>query len=213
MKKLVTLVLFLCVCVMLLKFGGYTFDSFSHEVHLRDPKDVLPLPATTANTGTNNSGGYVFDPNAKIGGGSKNNTPTETYTFDPNSSIAEVTTSEAPKATEKPNVTTPEVTKSGDSKQSDDSSAYTGLVTAPADKKTLAIEFTRIFKINLDGKEYELTSKNTASFLKWLNNSYKDNSKVEISASDVPDLSNVDNSTILNGEDLTTIINSIKTVD
>ena len=216
LRKLIALALFLCVCFALLKFGGYSFDSFGHEVHIRDPKEVLSpyIPSggnNNNNSTTNNGNGYTFDPNLKIGGGSDNATTTSAYTFDPNNSNADpnVTTNQ-PAVTTATKETTPAATTTKSA--NDNSEAYTGLVTAPADKKQLAIEFTRIFKINLNGKEIELSSKNTLSFLKWLNKNYSDDAKVEITAEDKPDLSNVDNSTILNGEDLTKIISSVNTV-
>ena len=215
LRKLIALALFLCVCFALLKFGGYSFDSFGHEVHIRDPKEVLspyiPSGRNNNNSTTDNGNGYTFDPNLKIGGGSDNATTTSAYTFDPNNSNADpnVTTNQ-PAVTTAAKETTPAATTTKSA--NDNSEAYTGLVTAPADKKQLAIEFTRIFKINLNGKEIELSSKNTLSFLKWLNKNYSDDAKVEITAEDKPDLSNVDNSTILNGEDLTKIINSVNTV-
>ena len=187
MKKLLSLIIVGAIFVAVLKLGGFNFDSFSHETHLRNPKDVFSpyLPDNTATTTVNNSDGYVFDPNAKIGGG--NGSTTESYTFDPDAGSkldSSVVTKKSDDAS-----TVSETTKTTKAK---DDSTYDSLVSAP-DNKTLAIELSRIFKITINGKEYELSSKNTVSFIKWLNGNYKKDSKVEIESKEEADLSKVDN--------------------
>ena len=133
LRKLIALALFLCVCFALLKFGGYSFDSFGHEVHIRDPKEVLspyiPSGGNNNNSTTNNGNGYTFDPNLKIGGGSDDTTTTSAYTFDPNNSNADpnVTTNQ-PAVTTVAKETTPAATTTKSA--NDNSEAYTGLVTS-----------------------------------------------------------------------------------
>ena len=158
MKKLLSLVVTGAIFVVVLKLGGFSFDSFSHETHLRNPKDVFSpyLPDNTVTTTVNNnSNGYVFDPNAKIGDGS--NSTVESYTFDPDAG------SKLDSSTAKSDDTSI-VSENTKTTKTKDDSTYDSLVSAP-DNKTLAIELSRIFKITINGKEYELSSKNTISFI------------------------------------------------
>lgn len=89
LRKIVSIVLFICLCAFVLHIGGYSFSSFGQQVHLRDPKQVLsPITQYTPNLPGGNSdnngngNGYKFDPNAKIGGGSNSG-----YQFDPNAQV------------------------------------------------------------------------------------------------------------------------------
>ena len=248
MKKIITLVLFLCLCIALLNFGGYTLESFSNSIHLRDPNEVLSpyspnLNVANNTNSSNSSGGYTFDPNLKLGGGSNDTEPTS-YTFDPDASIkpsglesssapydpdAKVTLPASDSSTDpsvEPSVEVepsnePDSNNESNSSETNNSESsnsekptYNGQITDSPEKQKLVVEFNRIFKINLDGKEWELTSNTTATFFKWLNNNYTEDSNITVDSEEKPDLSNADLSSLsLTGEEFQKIVNSINIVN
>lgn len=155
-KRIIKLLLLGIMFVALLSFGGYTVQSFKSEIHLNDPKTVLSpilnyLPSLPEGDTSNGK-----DPNEK----DKINVPNV-------SEDTEITTS----TTETVNNNTTEdpiVDENGNIKKQE--------IKKPS---KVEISYARSIKVKIDDKEIELTSKNTISFIKWLNNNYKDNSNIE----------------------------------
>lgn len=155
-KRIIKLLLLGIMFVALLSFGGYTVQSFKSEIHLNDPKTVLSpilnyLPSLPEGDTSNGK-----DPNEK----DKINVPNVSEDTDITTSTTETVnnnTTEDPIVDENGNIKKQEIKK----------------------PSKVEISYARSIKVKIDDKEIELTSKNTISFIKWLNNNYKDNSNIE----------------------------------
>lgn len=186
-KFLIMGLLFIC----LLSLGGYTFKSFKSEIHLRDPEAVLtPLAENlpklpSSNDIINSLPSYEHEQGNGLG---TNDSGNGTTTAPTDGSGIDLGTSEdstfKPDFNTDPGLDDQELPTTAD----DSSNSYVDEngnlkhqnVNEVAKKGTSEITFTyaRSIKVNIDGKEIELVSKNTVSFVKWLDNMYKPDSDV-----------------------------------
>lgn len=238
-KFLIMGLLFIC----LLSFGGYTFKSFKSEIHLRDPEAVLnPLVENLPNLPSSND---IIDslPSYEHEQGNglvANNSNSDTTTDSTDSSGIDLGTSEdstfEPDFNTDPGLDDHELPTTTD----DSSNSYVDEngnlkhqnISEAAKKGTSEITFTyaRSIKVNIDGKEIELVSKNTISFVKWLDNMYKPDSDVtyevekdqEITSEENKSTENNDSTengelvydtTLLNEANLNALVNSIRVID
>lgn len=200
----------------LLSLGGYTFSSFSREVHLKSPQDVLgpatqylpDLPKGSEIIGTNTSNNGESTTAIDIGSDDDNNNP-----IDPTGENSEI---ENPGNQLPSNGSTENqyVDENGNLKKQD--------LKNVTNKETsnLSITYAKSIKINLDGKEWELTTANTVNFVKWLNNNYKEDSVVAVEVEQTEESTTatetgelVYNNVLANETDLNTIVKSIRVID
>ena len=160
-KRIIKLLIFGVLMVTLLSFGGYTVQSFKNEVHLRDPQSVFSpitnyLPSLPSGSGDNEE--TTEDPGI--------NDPGNPLKPGDTTEIAETTQQETSSSTENPYVD-----ENGNIVKQD--------IKIPSANE-IKISYVRSIKITIDGKEAELTSSNTITFIKWLTESYKDDAEIGI---------------------------------
>lgn len=201
LKKILYFVVLICLCAWLLKLGGYSWESFKHDVHLRDPGTVLSPITDNAPKGhdiigdipNSGGGGYTFDPNLRLDGSSSSTTVAN------NSETPEVQTNSDGSVIENPSSNNNENNSTGngdsstedtknnsseDSNNSSEESTDTSIVddtskeskeSTTEKKETIS---SKVYHFIIDGKEKVLTSENTASFIQWLEKNFKDGSNV-----------------------------------
>lgn len=201
-KTLVMCVLFMC----LLSLGGYTINSFKSEVHLRDPQEVMSpffksLPSfdpnklvenlpeyekeqdniidknTSDNNNENTSAtlpNFTTDPGLSDPGGpfSGGNNTEDPEISDPGSQVSEADITSDPGIDDQ---STPTSATGNDSYTDEDGNIVKKDIKLP---DTIEISYVRAIKIKLDDKEIELTSKNTAKFIRWLDSNWHAGAKV-----------------------------------
>lgn len=212
-KRIIKLLIFGVLMVGLLSFGGYTVQSFKNEVHLKDPQLVfapitnnLPsLPSgdnnneeTTENSDKIDLPDFSEDPGI--------NDPGNPLKPGDTTENPEITEPETPNSTENPYVD-----EDGNIKKQE--------INIPSANE-IKISYVRSIKITIDGKEAELTSSNTITFIKWLTESYKDDSEIGIIVNkenpddELSDEFEVNYNEILESEDdLDVIVKSINVVE
>lgn len=230
-KILVMCVLFMC----LLSLGGYTINSFKSEVHLRDPQEVMSpffksLPSFDPNKLVENLPEYekeqnsIIDKNTSDGNNENTSTTLPDFTTDPGLSDPGGPFSGG-NNTEDPEITDPgsQVSEADITSDPgiDDSSTLTSATENDSytdedgnivkkDIKlpdTIEISYVRAIKIKLDDKEIELTSKNTAEFIRWLDNNWHANAEVSYEVDKTEETSE-DSSTTENGSTQNGSVNS-----
>lgn len=201
-KILVMCVLFMC----LLSLGGYTINSFKSEVHLRDPQEVMSpffksLPSFDPNKLVENLPEYekeqnsiidkntsddnnentsatlpdfttdpgLSDPGGPFSGGNNTEDP---EISDPGSQVSEADVTSDPGIDDQ---STPTSATGNDSYTDEDGNIVKKDIKLP---DTIEISYVRAIKIKLDDKEIELTSKNTAEFIRWLDNNWHADAEV-----------------------------------
>lgn len=201
-KILVMCVLFMC----LLSLGGYTINSFKSEVHLRDPQEVMSpffksLPSfdpnklvenlpeyekeqnsiIDKNTSDNNNENtsatlpdFTTDPGLSDPGGpfSGGNNTEDPEISDPGSQVSEADITSDPGIDDQSTSTS---ATGNDSYTDEDGNIVKKDIKLP---DTIEISYVRAIKIKLDDKEIELTSKNTAEFIRWLDNNWHADAEV-----------------------------------
>lgn len=241
MRKILGFTLIIVLFVLVLKFGGFSLKDFSNQIHLRDPGTVLsPLTENipkghevVGDIPTGNGGGYTFDPNARLDGSTGNNENT------PYSPIINGTTSNEENNSELPNESTDTSTTENstvenkedsnvesenkpEDKPKEESKTETESKeepkeeskTDPKNKEETTQEAninTKTWTFTIGDKTLELTPENTASFLKWLETQFKDNST--ITYTDSSDTSSNPTSNTTSNEEISKLISSINTVD
>lgn len=227
-KILVMCVLFMC----LLSLGGYTINSFKSEVHLRDPQEVMSpffksLPSfdpnklaenlpeyekeqnsiidkNTSDNGNNENTSatlpdFTTDPGLSDPGGpfSSNNNTEDPEISDPGSQISETDITSDP-GIDDPN--TPTSATGNDSYTDEDGNLVKKDIKLP---DTIEISYVRAIKIKLDDKEIELTSKNTAEFIRWLDSNWHADAEISYEVDKTEetseDSSNTQNDSTQNG--------------
>lgn len=171
-KRIIKLLIFGVLMVGLLSFGGYTVQSFKNEVHLKDPQLVfapitnnLPsLPSGDNNEETTENPDKIDLPDFSEDPGI--NDPGNPLKPGDTTENPEITKPETPTSTENPYVD-----EDGNIKKQE--------INIPSANE-IKISYVRSIKITIDGKEAELTSSNTITFIKWLTESYKDDSEIGI---------------------------------
>lgn len=241
MRKLLGFTLIIVLCVVVLNFGGFSLNSFSEQIHLRDPGAVLSPITNNIPKGhevvgdipNDGEGGYSFDPNARLDGSTGNNENT------PYSPIINGTTSNEENNSELPNESTDTSTTENstvenkedsnvesenkpEDKPKEESKTETESKEEPKeesktdskDKEETTQEAninTKTWTFTIGDKTLELTPENTASFLKWLETQFKDNST--ITYTDSSDTSSNPSSNMTSNEEISKLISSINTVD
>lgn len=230
-KILVMCVLFMC----LLSLGGYTINSFKSEVHLRDPQEVMSpffksLPSFDPNKLVENLPEYekeqnsiidkntsdddnentsttlpdfttdpgLSDPGGPFSGGNNTEDP---EISDPGSQVSEADITSDPGIDDS---STPTSATENDSYTDEDGNIVKKDIKLP---DTIEISYVRAIKIKLDDKEIELTSKNTAEFIRWLDNNWHANAEVSYEVDKTEETSE-DSSTIQNGSTQNGSVNS-----
>lgn len=194
-------ILVMCVLFMgLLSLGGYTINSFKSEVHLRDPQEVMSpffksLPSFDPNKLVENLPEYekeqnsIIDNNTSDGNDENTSTTLPDFTTDPGLSdpggpFSGGNNTEDPEIsdpgsqvsetgiTSDPGIddpSTPTSATGNDSYTDEDGNLVKKDIKLP---DTIEISYVRAIKIKLDDKEIELTSKNTAEFIRWLDSNW-----------------------------------------
>lgn len=220
-------ILVMCVLFMgLLSLGGYTLNSFKSEVHLRDPQEVMSpffksLPSFDPNKLVENLPEYEKEQNSIIdkntSDGNNDNTSTTLPDFttdpglsDPGSPFSDGNNTEDPEIsdpgsqvseadiTSDPGIddqSTPTSATGNDSYTDENGNLVKKDITLP---DTIEISYVRAIKIKLDDKEIELTSKNTAEFIRWLNNNWHAEAEISYEVDKAEETSE-DSSTTQNG--------------
>lgn len=193
MRKLLGFTLIIVLCVIVLNFGGYSLNSFSGQIHLRDPSAVLSPITNNIPKGhdivgdipNGGEGGYSFDPNAKLDGTTESNN-NATYTpilgdenssinnapntsisnesnIDNNSSITEQSFVESKISSE---VVESDNTAAESNEDFEDSSENS--IENNFEDTDIANINNKIWSFTIGDQTLELTPDNTASFVKWL---------------------------------------------
>lgn len=226
----------LLVCVMfvvVLSLGGYTFDSFSREVHLKDPKVVLSPMAEQLP-----SASELLGP---IAGGQTTGGESETTTTDPakdpsNSDPAENTEvsggentstetgnggSELPNFFEDPGLDNPGYIGGNGSGNDinfvdEDGNLVKQDIKIPSDSE-ISMNYAKSIKVKINDKELELSSKNTVTFVKWLNDNWTSDAKVDLEIEKDPETITTEdvvyNDTLNNETDLKNMVATIRVID
>lgn len=245
MRKILGFTLIIVLFVLVLRFGGFSLNDFSNQIHLRDPGTVLsPLTdnipkghEVVGDIPTGNGGGYTFDPNARLDGGTGNN---ENTSYSP---IINGTTSNEENNSELPNESvdtsvdaTESSTVENESKSKEESKEESKAESKEESKTEVESKAepkeeskndskdkkedttqeaninTKTWTFTIGDKTLELTPENTASFLKWLETQFKNNST--ITYTDNSDSSNTSSSpTYASNEEISNLISSINIVD
>lgn len=148
MGKILRIVIVAVLAVFLLKFGDYTIESFKKEVHLKDPSNVL--------------------------------SPLLDYIPDlPETAPLDTTNSNSSNVLDS-NINFPEVSIPDDDLYLNPD----GTLKKPTNNKDsdsytkFEFSFSRKIKFKIKDLEFELSTENTLSFLKWLNTNYSDKDKL-----------------------------------
>lgn len=220
-------ILVMCVLFMgLLSLGGYTINSFKSEVHLRDPQEVMSpffksLPSFDPNKLVENLPEYekeqnsIIDNNTSDGNNDNTSTTLPDFTTDPGLSdpggpFSDGNNTEDPEITDPgsqvseaditsdPGIddqSTPTSATGNDSYTDEDGNIVKKDIKLP---DTIEISYVRAIKIKLDDKEIELTSKNTAEFIRWLDSNWHADAEVSYEVDKAEETSE-DSSTTENG--------------
>lgn len=197
LKKILYFVVLICLCVWLLKLGGYSWESLKHDIHLRDPGTVLSPITDNVPKGhdiigdipNSGGGGYTFDPNLRLdGSGSSitvaNNSETPKVQTSSDGSTIENSSSNNKNNSTGNGDSSTEDTKSNSSEDSSEESTDTSIVddtSKESEESTTEKKeniSNKVYHFIVDGKEKILTSENTASFIQWLEKNFKDGSNV-----------------------------------
>lgn len=169
-------IIFVCLMFLaVLSVGGYSFDSFSNEIHLKNPKTVLsPLAEQLPDVDE------IIDIDLPDSGGTTTDPSNEETTESDNSEITDV---------ENPTTGDSEISDPGPigGDNTGTSNPYVdengNLIKHDIELNTenqLGITYADSIKITLNGQEMEVTSDNAVEFIKWLHQNYKEDSEISI---------------------------------
>ena len=173
MKKILYLVIIICIFVACLSFGGYTLEQFANEIHLRNPSTVLsPITNGIKNSGNNinipqNSNGYTFDPNAKLF--NDNNTQSsniENSNIENSNSYSENSSSNTIQESNKE-----ESTNNNQESISQDSNQESTIQDSNQESVSEEVKDTinsKTYKFTIGEKTFELNKDTAANFVKWI---------------------------------------------
>jgi len=149
MERIFKTIAWVALLLVVLYFGGYSIQSFSKSVEIGDPQKVLaPLTQKLPEI----KGDIEFTEGTPLADETIASSTMEGFGGDDES---------LPSGT------------GIDTDESIESSTISS-DTGSSDKK-ISFEYTRIFKINVDGKELDLSSTTSAEFVKWLSLNYNNN--------------------------------------
>ena len=161
-KKIVKVILCALICLCVLRFGGYTFQSFSRAIDLKSPLDTLKpitsyLPNLPEVTTEDSSTEEIFNITTK-----KSTTESTSIDITTEQKVSKDSTNNSTETTE--------ISKN----------LFKDTTTESNKISKIKISATRSIKVSINDQEYELTSTNTISFIKWLGQNYNKNSTVDI---------------------------------
>lgn len=247
-RRIITILVMFVLFMCFLSLGGYTINSFKSEVHLRDPQEVMSpffrslpdLPKgieLVKNLPTyETEDGSILDNNSNNGtstedsgnGSSLPDFTTDPGLSDPGGPFSDGNNTEDPEISD-PGIddqSTPTSSTGNDSYTDDDGNIVKKDIKLP---DTIEISYVRTIKIKLDDKEIELTSKNTAEFIRWLDNNWHADAEVSYEVDKTEetyeDSSNTQNGSVnstgelvydtalANEANLNTLISSINVID
>lgn len=183
LRRIISFVCLIGVCWWLLRLGGYNFQSFSSEVHLKDPAKVLApigefvpeLPEVTSTSYEQRQTMILTMPPEEDNDSTKNTTVSSNEFIDENGNF--VTTPEATKdTTEKATTKTTEKSTTKTTEKATTKDTRLTIDTKATSK--IDLQWSNKFIFTIDGKSAELSTNKTASFIKWLNDTYSKDSKM-----------------------------------
>lgn len=228
-KRIISFIILIGVCGWLLRLGGYNWQGFKNAVHLRDPKEVLaPLPDYLPDLPEVSSMSFEQRQENILTTPAKEDKPKVT-TYVSNDFVDENGNIKNPNAV---NAQEPEETKNTEITIEEPSEAVTTTVTSnvvdiqnttkatkpkiSSDEVLAKLEEIKKLIFSIDGKSFELSSDNAASFVKWLSENWSKDSEMSYEKVEDEDQSNnseaTTSSTLANGESLQELISSINTV-
>lgn len=223
-NRIIKILVFGIIMTVLLSFGGYTFESFKHEIHLKDPVGVFEpitsqLPDMPSGDGItvqdpDNPGSTITvgDNNPSTGDNNNDNELPDFFTDPglndpglPNFGGGDNSSNTPSNEIEKPDLDL--VDEDGNIKKQD--------IKVPSN---ISISYIRSIKVNIDGKEVELTSSNTINFIKWLTTNYTDDAEISyVVDKDEPEneenIEVVYNNILESEDDLNKLVKSINVID
>lgn len=211
-RRIITILVMFVLFMCFLSLGGYTINSFKSEVHLRDPQEVMSpffrsLPDLPKGIElVKNLPTYETEDGSILDNNSNNGTSTEDsgngsslpdFTTDPGLSDPGGPFSGG-NNTEDSGIddqSTPTSATGNDSYTDEDGNIVKKDIKLP---NTIEISYVRTIKIKLDDKEIELTSKNTAEFIRWLDSNWHADAEISYEVDKIEETSE-DSSTTQNG--------------
>lgn len=235
-RRIIRIVVMCALFMCLLNLGGYAINSFKSEVHLRDPQGVLSpffqslpdlpkgnelvktLPtyetgdgSISDNNGTSTDASdngsslpdFTTDPGLSDPGGpfSDGDNTDDPEISDPGSQASETDITSDPGIDDQ---STPTSTTGNDSYTDENGNIVKKDIALP---DTIEISYVRSIKIKLDDKEIELTSKNTAEFIRWLDNNWHTDAEISYEVDKTEETSE-DSSNTQNGSTQNSSVNS-----
>lgn len=201
-NKIVKLVFVCLLFLAVLGVGGYSIDTFSQEIHLKNPTTVLsPL--------------FNQLPTIDIGIDSPNNSTTTDNESEDNlnnndSSINDTTNNENSSIDNESN------TSSGNHFIDENGNFIKHDITLDLDSES-DISQVKSITIKLDDKEIKITSDSVVDFIEWLHTNYSKLSKVEVEIEKHPDNITTDDlsydNVLANKTDLNNLVSTIPVVD
>ena len=210
-KKLIRLLLLYLLVLILLGLGGYSLNSFKHEVHLKDPSSTLSPVFNAIPDLANNIAGYLpgyenasgktdFDINI-YDSNDKHTNIDNNYDFTVSNNDLDLpdfsTDPEIPDFANNNDLSIPDFnTNTGTNTTNTDSTASTnpyvdenGNVVKTDIKlpSTIEVSYIKLIRVKLDNKVIELSSSNTVEFVRWLNKNYKPTSEISYEVENVPE--------------------------
>ena len=191
MKKILYLVIIICIFVACLSFGGYTLEQFANEIHLRNPSTVLsPITNGIKNSGNNinipqNSNGYTFDPNAKLFNNNTQSSNIENSNIENSNSYSENSSSNTIQESNKE-----ESTNNNQESISQDSNQESTIQDSNQESVSEEVKDTinsKTYKFTIGEKTFELNKDTAANFVKWISDNVKNNEKISYVTNTIKD--------------------------
>ena len=187
-RRIISFVCLIGICWWLLRLGGYNFQSFSSEVHLKDPAKVLAplkeyvpeLPEVTS-TSYEQRQTMILTMPPEEDDSTISTTVLSNDFIDENGNfvtMTEATKETAKETTEKAKTTTKTTEKSTTKTTEETTTKDTRLTIDTKATSKIDLQWQSKFIFTIDGKSAELSTSKTASFIKWLNDTYSKDSKI-----------------------------------
>lgn len=199
-KKIIKFIVCALICLCVLRFGGYTFQSFSRAIDLKNPLDTLKpitsylpnLPEVTTEDSTTEEIFNITNKNSTT----ESTTESNSITITTEQKVTEDSTNNSTETTE--------ISKN----------LFKDTTTESNKLSKIKISATRSIKVSINDQEYELTSTNTISFIKWLGQNYNKNSKIDIKDENKTTIDKITYTKELkNKDDLDKLISTIKVAE
>jgi hypothetical protein len=187
LKKILYLVIIICIFVACLSFGGYTLEQFANEIHLRNPSTVLsPITSEIKNSGNNinipqNSNGYTFDPNAKLfdDNSTQSSNIENSNNYSENSLNNTIQESNKEESTNNNQESISQNSNQESTNQDSNQESVSEEVKDTINSKT--------YKFTVGKKTFELNKNTVANFVKWISDNVKNNEKISYVTNTIKD--------------------------